>query len=94
MYDLRYTVLNFRWNYSILIPDSEVFVSHLPGLENVEKSSSLYQSRLTMLPLFSSFNLKGIPVKNRVIMPPMVCFGYAGEDGFVTRMQDWLPRKV
>ncbi|TSA26258.1 MAG: NADH:flavin oxidoreductase [Bacteroidetes bacterium] len=38
-----------------------------------------------MLPLFSSFNLKGIPVKNRVIMPPMVCFGYAGDDGFVTR---------
>ncbi|NQV01484.1 MAG: NADH:flavin oxidoreductase [Bacteroidia bacterium] len=38
-----------------------------------------------MLPLFSSFNLKGIPVKNRVIMPPMVCFGYAGDEGFVTR---------
>lgn len=38
-----------------------------------------------MLPLFSSFLLKGIPVKNRVIMPPMVCFGYTGEDGMVTR---------
>lgn len=38
-----------------------------------------------MLPLFTSFNLKGIPVKNRVIMPPMVCPGYAGEDGFVTK---------
>ncbi len=38
-----------------------------------------------MLPLFSSFNLKGIPVKNRVIMPPMVCPGYAGADGYVTR---------
>ncbi len=38
-----------------------------------------------MLPLFSSFNLKGIPVKNRVIMPAMVCPGYAGADGIVTR---------
>jgi 2,4-dienoyl-CoA reductase-like NADH-dependent reductase (Old Yellow Enzyme family) len=38
-----------------------------------------------MLPLFSSYHLKGIPVKNRVIMPPMVCFGYSGENGFVTR---------
>lgn len=38
-----------------------------------------------MLPLFTPFTLKGIPVKNRVIMPPMVCVGYAGDDGFVTR---------
>lgn len=37
-----------------------------------------------MLALFTSFNLKGIPVKNRVIMPPMVCPGYTGDDGFVT----------
>jgi len=38
-----------------------------------------------MLPLFTSFNLKGVPVKNRIIFPPVVCFGYAGEDGFITR---------
>jgi len=38
-----------------------------------------------MLPLFSSFTLKGIPVKNRVIMPPMVCPGCAGSDGFATK---------
>ncbi|MFH1161525.1 MAG: NADH:flavin oxidoreductase [bacterium] len=38
-----------------------------------------------MLALFTSFILKGIPVKNRVIMPPMVCFEYTGEDGLVTK---------
>jgi len=37
-----------------------------------------------MLALFNSFLLKGIPVRNRVILPPMVCFGYAGSDGKVT----------
>ncbi len=38
-----------------------------------------------MLPLFTSFTLKGIPVKNRVIRPPMVCSGYPDDDGKVTR---------
>jgi len=31
--------------------------------------------------LFSGFDLKGFRVKNRIVFPPMVCFGYAGEDG-------------
>jgi len=38
-----------------------------------------------MLPLFSSYFLKGIPVKNRVIMPPMVIYGNNTEDGLITR---------
>jgi len=31
--------------------------------------------------LFSGFTLKGFRVKNRIVFPPMVCFGFAGEDG-------------
>jgi NADPH2 dehydrogenase len=34
--------------------------------------------------LFSDINIRGIKIKNRVVMPPMVCFGYAGQDGKVT----------
>ena len=34
--------------------------------------------------LFSEFQLKGHILRNRVVLPPMVCFGYATEDGFVT----------
>ena len=34
--------------------------------------------------LFSGYNLKGFKVKNRIVLPPMVCFGYTGDNGFVT----------
>ncbi|MBP1736416.1 MAG: oxidase [Oscillospiraceae bacterium] len=34
--------------------------------------------------LFEAFTLKGIPVKNRVGVPPMVCFHWTGLDGRVT----------
>ncbi len=34
--------------------------------------------------LFSSKNIGRITVKNRVVMPPIVCFGWAGADGIVT----------
>ncbi|MCX6266926.1 MAG: NADH:flavin oxidoreductase [Bacteroidetes bacterium] len=34
--------------------------------------------------LFSEYLLKGLPVKNRIVFPPVVCFHYAGEDGAVT----------
>jgi 2,4-dienoyl-CoA reductase-like NADH-dependent reductase (Old Yellow Enzyme family) len=34
--------------------------------------------------LFSGFKLKGLRVKNRVVFPPMVCFGYTGDDGFAS----------
>jgi NADPH2 dehydrogenase len=34
--------------------------------------------------LFSEFLLKGLPVKNRIVFPPVVCFHYALSDGFVT----------
>lgn len=37
-----------------------------------------------MSSLFSEFQLKGHVLRNRVVLPPMVCFGYATEDGFVT----------
>jgi NADPH2 dehydrogenase len=34
--------------------------------------------------IFSEFNLKGKIIKNRIVLPPMVCFWYAGDDGLVT----------
>jgi 2,4-dienoyl-CoA reductase-like NADH-dependent reductase (Old Yellow Enzyme family) len=34
--------------------------------------------------LFSSFNIKGKSIKNRIVMPPMVCFGWSDNDGYVT----------
>ena len=40
---------------------------------------------MSNLPLFNPFTLKGIPVKNRIIMPPMVCFNYSNEEGKVTQ---------
>jgi NADPH2 dehydrogenase len=35
--------------------------------------------------LFSSIKIRETTIKNRIVMPPMVCFGYGGEDGLVTR---------
>jgi len=37
-----------------------------------------------MISIFSEFFLKGINVKNRIVFPPVVCFGYAGGDGLAT----------
>ena len=37
-----------------------------------------------MSTLFSDITIRGKQIKNRIVMPPMVCFGYAGEDGKVT----------
>lgn len=34
--------------------------------------------------LFSSINIKGFEIRNRIVMPPMVCFGWSDNDGFVT----------
>lgn len=34
--------------------------------------------------LFSHFRLKGFRVKNRIVMPPMVCIGYSDETGIVS----------
>jgi NADPH2 dehydrogenase len=34
--------------------------------------------------LFAPFSLRGKTLKNRIVMAPMVCFGYAGDDGRVT----------
>jgi NADPH2 dehydrogenase len=39
---------------------------------------------MSHLPLFQQYTLKGIPVKNRIIMPPMVCFGFGNKNGTVT----------
>ena len=33
--------------------------------------------------LFSGVTFKGFRVKNRIVLPPMVCFGYTGDNGFV-----------
>lgn len=37
-----------------------------------------------MQKLFSEYALKGVVIKNRVVMPPMVCPGWADDSGFVT----------
>lgn len=37
-----------------------------------------------MADLFTPYELKGISIKNRIVMPPMVCFGWAGREGLVT----------
>lgn len=33
--------------------------------------------------LFSGFTLKGLSVKNRIVFPPMVCFGFSEDHGLV-----------
>jgi NADPH2 dehydrogenase len=37
-----------------------------------------------MSSLFSEYIIKGKTIKNRVVMPPMVCFGWTDHTGFVT----------
>lgn len=37
-----------------------------------------------MFNLFSEYRLKGLIIKNRVVMPPMVCIGWANDTGFVS----------
>jgi len=37
-----------------------------------------------MSKLFNSWSLKGLEIKNRICVPPMVCFGWNGDDGMVT----------
>jgi 2,4-dienoyl-CoA reductase-like NADH-dependent reductase (Old Yellow Enzyme family) len=34
--------------------------------------------------LFSETTIRNLRIKNRIVMPPMVCFGWAGEEGLVT----------
>ena len=34
--------------------------------------------------LFETFKIRGIEIKNRICMPPVVCFTFSNEDGFVT----------
>src|ERR1039457_2879222 len=36
--------------------------------------------------LFSEFILKGFTIKNRVVLPPMVCHGFSDPNGFVSEM--------
>lgn len=38
-----------------------------------------------MAGLFSEAVIKGRTVKNRVVLPPMVCFGWSGEEGLVSK---------
>lgn len=37
-----------------------------------------------MSQLFTSWKLKNMEIKNRICVPPMVCFGWNGEDGMVS----------
>jgi len=40
--------------------------------------------------LFSEFKIKGITLKNRVVLPPMVRFSLIGKDGYVTKeLVEW-----
>ncbi len=34
--------------------------------------------------LFTSKKIKGLEIKNRIVLPPMVCFTFAGANGFVS----------
>ncbi len=34
--------------------------------------------------LFTSWNLKGLEIKNRICVPPMVCFGWSDDAGYVS----------
>ncbi len=36
-----------------------------------------------MDPLFTAIKLKSFEIKNRIVMPPVVCFGWADENGYV-----------
>jgi NADPH2 dehydrogenase len=42
------------------------------------------QKKENMSNLFSEITIRDTKIKNRVVMPPMVCFGFSGEDGLVT----------
>ena len=35
--------------------------------------------------LFSGYTLKGLKVKNRIVLPPMVCFGYTDDTGMISK---------
>lgn len=35
--------------------------------------------------LFTSFGIKGREIRNRIVFPPVVCFGFAGDEGMVTQ---------
>ena len=37
-----------------------------------------------MAGLFDEFILRNKIIKNRIVMPPMVCFGWAGSDGYIS----------
>jgi 2,4-dienoyl-CoA reductase-like NADH-dependent reductase (Old Yellow Enzyme family) len=34
--------------------------------------------------LFTAISIKGKKIRNRIVLPPMVCFGWAGDNGLVT----------
>lgn len=34
-------------------------------------------------PIFTSRKIKDLEIKNRLVLPPMVCFSFGGDDGFV-----------
>ncbi len=34
--------------------------------------------------LFTPYKIKDLDIKNRIVVPPMVCFTYAGKEGYVT----------
>lgn len=57
-------------NYDILINDNLLFLIVNGG--NIMNS------------LFTSSKIKNLEIKNRIVLPPMVCFTFAEENGFVS----------
>jgi len=56
-----------------------------------QKKDSNHQPLITgekndpaLTPLFTPIKLKNLVIKNRVVMPPVVCFGWQEDNGFVT----------
>jgi NADPH2 dehydrogenase len=37
-----------------------------------------------MVNLSASIDINGVVIKNRIVMPPMVCFGWSDESGMVS----------
>lgn len=44
------------------------------------------QDGVNMKQLFESFQIRNLTIKNRVCVPPMVCFNWSDENGYVTEL--------
>jgi NADPH2 dehydrogenase len=58
--------------------------NHVTNFEGHSKRITRQKNFKSMASLFAEIKLNGLTLKNRVVFPPVVCFHYAGDDGFVT----------